>query len=241
MKILLAVTTFNQLEYTKKFINTIPEITIPGLDIMFFDDVSTDGTQDFIKSQGYKIFERKTPMGLTKSWNMAYEIFKTQNYDILILSNNDVLLNQTGLLNLINSAKDVQLSCPLTTKLGAGHNWENQTVTKHYPTLKIDVNNSVNHKKVQSSLKYKTLEMNKFNGFIFAMSRKIITAEYDKNNLFNPGNINVHQEGDLQSRMKTKPIVCLGSFIFHYKGVSFPIKGVKNGKDVRQDLKLYHK
>jgi len=72
------------------------------------------------------------------------------------------------------------------------------------------------------------------------MSRDIIAASYDSNNLFDPKNVNVHQEGDLHSRLKSQPAVCLGSFIFHYKGVSFPVKGVKNGKDVRQNLNLYH-
>jgi hypothetical protein len=73
------------------------------------------------------------------------------------------------------------------------------------------------------------------------MSRKIIESEYNSENLFNPTLTNVHQEGDLQSRMKELPTACLGSFVFHYKGVSFPIKGIHHGKDIRQNLNLYHK
>lgn len=97
-----------------------------------------------------------------------------------------------------------------------------------------------NFKKVQHHLKYEVKAMNKFNGFFFAMSRKIIQAAWNEGNLFNPKNVNVHQEGDIQQRMKEKPYLCLGSFIYHFKGVSFPKKGKKDGKDIRQDLKTYH-
>lgn len=240
MKTLLAVTTFNQLEYTKKLISSLEGINITGLEVAFFDDVSTDGTQSYLKSNGFTIFERKKPIGLTYSWNLAYQKFKDEGYDVLILANNDVLVNQYGLQNLINATKEHNLVCPLTTKLGAGHNWQNQALGVHYPKIGIDASKPENMMKIQTKLQNRTVKMNKFNGFFFAMSREIITASYNANNLFDPKNINVHQEGDLYSRLKSQPAVCLGSFIFHYKGVSFPIKGIKNGKDVRQNLNLYH-
>jgi hypothetical protein len=226
MKTLLAVTTYNQLEYTKKFVSSLKGISIPGLDVTFFDDVSTDGTQDYLKSSGFTLFERARPMGLTHSWNLAYQKFKNENYDVLILANNDVLVNQAGLQNLIGATGSHHLVCPLTTKLGAGHNWQNQAIGVRYPKIRVDASKPGN--------------MDKFNGFFFAMSRGIISAAHSKENLFDPKNTNVHQERDLQSRMKQKPAVCLGSFIYHFKGVSFPVKGTKNGKDVRQNLNIYH-
>jgi GT2 family glycosyltransferase len=241
MKILLAITTYNQLDYTKKLVSTLKTLTIPGLDIIFIDDVSKDGTQDFIKKCGYTLIERKEPKGLTWSWNIAYRKFKNENYDCFILSNNDVLLTDKSLTALINSTKQNTLVCPLSTKNGAGHNWQFQDVLKHYPNIKLDVNDPKNYKSVQDLLSHKIIKMQKFNGFLFAMSRKIIESEYNSENLFNPTLTNVHQEGDLQSRMKELPTACLGSFVFHYKGVSFPIKGIKNGKDIRQNLNLYHK
>ena len=82
--------------------------------------------------------------------------------------------------------------------------------------------------------------MDKFNGFFFAMSRDINTCAYNDKNLFNPKKINVQQESDLQGRLHQKPAVCLGSFIYHFKGVSFPVKGLKEGKDIRQNLNIYH-
>ena len=48
MKTLLAVTTYNQLGYTKKFVSSLKDISISGIDVAFFDDVSTDGTQNYL-------------------------------------------------------------------------------------------------------------------------------------------------------------------------------------------------
>lgn len=125
MKTLLAVTTYNQLSYTKKFLNAFKDVKIPGLDLLFVDDVSTDGTQQFLQQKGRKMLGRSKPRGLTYSWNLAYCKFKKENYDVLILANNDVLISQDALEKLIKATKNRMLVCPLTTKHGAGHNWKN--------------------------------------------------------------------------------------------------------------------
>lgn len=240
MKTLIAFTTYNQIEYTKKLVNCLKEITIPNLDIIFIDDVSKDGTQKFIKELSFNIIERNQPKGLTWSWNIAYRKFKNEGYDCLILSNNDVLFTKESLLNLINATKKHSLVCPLSTQKGAGHNWKNQAISLHYSNLSNLAEAPKNLIKVQSGLKNITVKMNKFNGFMFAMSRKIIQSEFNKDNLFNPANTNIHQEGDLQGRLKEAPALCLGSFVYHFKGVSFPKKGIVNGKDIRQNLRIYH-
>jgi len=159
MKTLLAITTYNQLEYTKKLIDTLKLLTVPNLDIIFIDDLSKDGTQEFIKSCGYKLIERNTPKGLTWSWNIAYRKFKNENYDYLLISNNDVLLCDNSVSNLINSCKDTQLSCPLSTKNGAGHNWREQSIHIHYPKLEINVNDETKYLEVQKELINKKIKM----------------------------------------------------------------------------------
>ena len=242
MKILFAVTTYNQLNYTKKFVKTFKEVSIPGLDLIFVDDVSKDGTQQFLKEHKHTLFERSEPKGLTFSWNIAYRKFKKGKYDVLILANNDILISEGAIKNLLTATKTHSLVCPLSTKKGAGHNCGAQGIQTHYPNLVGMAQRPRNYKKVQSKIKYGCKKMGRFNGFLFAMSRNIIKYEWDKDNLFNPGKVNVHQEGDLGGRMKNKenPVVCLGSFVFHFKGVSFPGPGRHQGKDARQFLKLYH-
>ena len=243
MKILLAVTTYNQLNYTKKFLKTLDKVDIPNMNIIFIDDVSTDGTQKFLKESKYCFIERKVPKGLTLSWNIAYRKFKDENYDVLILANNDVLVTKTAIVNLIKATKSHSLVCPITTKKGADHNWQSQSIHKYYPALSKLSQQPKQYKETQKKIKYKCKKMGRFNGFFFAISRSIIKYAFDKDNLFNPKNTNVHQEGDLSKRMKGKefPVVCLGSFVFHFKGVSFKKKVRKGKGDIRQHLSVWHK
>ena len=62
MKVLLAFTTYNQIEYTKKLVGCLKKINMPNLDVIFIDDVSKDGTQKFLKELDRRILllkERK--------------------------------------------------------------------------------------------------------------------------------------------------------------------------------------
>tara|TARA_R100000655_G_C2996228_1_gene193764 strand:- start:2463 stop:3206 length:744 start_codon:yes stop_codon:yes gene_type:complete len=247
MKTLLAITTYNQLKFTKLCINTLEKVRIPGLEIIFIDDVSTDGTVNFLKESRWNLDSRKEPKGLTWSWNKAYRQFKNKNYDNLILSNNDVLLTQQGINEFMRILKNNTLVVPLSTRRGAGHNWKEQSASTYYPSLRNKMNGPESHVNIQSEIlqkvnltKRRHRAINNFNGFFFGMNRSIISSAYNENNLFNPKLTNVGQETDLLRRLKSKPILSLGCFVYHYKGVSFNKKGLKNGKDIRQNLNLYH-
>jgi len=247
MKTLLAITTYNQLKFTKLCIQSLERIKIPNLDMMFIDDVSTDGTVKFLNESKFTLKSRKEPKGLTWSWNIAYRKFKEEGYDNLILSNNDVLLTQSGLNEIIKLLKNNTFVVPLSTRRGAGHNWKEQSINTYYPQLIGQANPPTNNVLIQSAIlkkvnltKRRKRIINNFNGFFFGMNRQIISSAYNENNLFNPKLTNVGQETDLLRRLKNKPILALGCFVYHYKGVSFPKKGLKNGKDIRQNLNLYH-
>ena len=248
MKTLLAITTYNQIKFTKLCIESLKNINIPGLDIIFIDDVSKDGTVKYLTESKYLFKGRGTPKGLTYSWNIAYKKFKNEKYQNLIISNNDVLFSKQSLEDLIKNLHQFTFVVPLTTKKGAGHNWQEQAINQYYPGLVRLAEQSQSYLKVQQKLiqlgsktkqYHKTLK--RFNGFIFGMNRNIIKYEFDKDNLFNPRNTNVGQEADLGRRLKEPIILSLTSFIYHFKGVSFPKKGKSiNGDDIRQNLNLYH-
>lgn len=243
MKILLIITTYNQLKYTTEFFANWKNDS--NIDIIFIDDTSTDGTINWLQKNNLTYITKNKPKGLTDSWNIGYSIFKKENYDFLIISNNDVLIPINSIESLIKNIVNKQIISPITTKLGAGHNWKYQSFENYWKDFKIDHKKSVNYQKVQDAINNKgnVLEMDHFNGFFFLMSRAIIKSEFNSNNLFNPANVNVHQESDLESRLINKPLLDTSSFVYHYKGVSFIKKknATTNIKgDIRQDLNLYH-
>ncbi len=243
MKTLLAITTYNQLRFTRLCIDCLNKINIKGLDIIFIDDVSKDGTVKFLKESKFQFQGRLVPKGLTWSWNIAYRKFKNEGYDNLIIANNDILISQSALNEFLSVLKTNTFVVPLSTKKGAGHNWKEQAINQYYPKLIEKSNKPLRHFDVQNDIKGSQIiqkKINQFNGFFFGMNRNIIPSEFNKETLFNPKLTNVGQESDLQKRLKVKPTLALRSFVFHFKGVSFPKKGLVNGKDIRQNLNLYH-
>ena len=99
-KLLFAITTYNDLEYTKICLDSLKEVKDIDLDIIIIDDYSDDDTVNWCKSNGYKVLERSKPLGLTYSWNEAYKYFKSNNYKYLVISNSDVVIPNNSLSEL---------------------------------------------------------------------------------------------------------------------------------------------
>lgn len=238
-KTLLLISTFNQLEYTKKCFLSIPDIE--NLDTVFVDDHSDEDTLDFFKSNNVNFITKEVGTGLTDSWNIGYRLFKDK-YSKLIISNNDVIFNKISVSNLIKHLDNHTLCCPMSSKRGAGHNARYQDVQLYYNDLGSAPSSELYQCKVVDKLNNNSAKyMPIFNGFCFGVNRDIIHSEYDKDHLFNPSMINVGQEQDLQFRLKEKAVVCLDSFIFHFKAVTVPSCGWENGVDRRNFLHRLHK
>jgi len=217
------------------------------LDILVVDDCSTDDTKNLCDKLGVKIICKEYPHGLTHSWNIGYQYFKENNYDILILSNNDILLPNNALHQMIKIHSESPIICPLSTEKGVGNRkW--QSIYKYYPFSKQFINNPTNYQLVQNKIhklnmkrlnKLSPIRIKKFSGFFFLMSKEIINYEYSKDILFNPQNINVGNEDELNERVLKNgsySLLCKRAFVFHFKGVSF--KGDLD--DERNDLSRYH-
>ena len=238
MKTLLAISTLNQIDYTRKCMKSIPKID--NLEILFIDDCSKDDTISTFKEDGWNYVTKTKGLGLTHSWNIAYRRFKL-SYDKLIISNNDVIFNEPSLISLINNLDNHTLCCPMSSKKGAGHNAEMQDVAKYYPEFGPQSCEESGHKEFISHLhRHDVVKMSRFNGFCFGVNRDIIASEYDNEHLFNKKKINTGQEGDLQNRLIKKPVVCLDSFIFHFKAITVKCPTRIQGKDSRDILERFH-
>jgi len=241
-KTLLAITTYNQLEYTKQCIGSIKKLDEVPFDIIIIDDCSSDGTVQWCKDNEIQIADKHKPMGAVHSWNVAYKFFKhNKQYKYLIISNNDVLIPQGAILELLKVASRWPFSvvAPLSTTVGAGHNGNVQGIEKMYQNINHDfVNDPRNYQAVQDqilTIKRKMLKSNNvfmldpcrvkmFNGFFFLMTRKVIDYEREDGFLFDPEKIMYKCEDEFNwSKLiphNDFPAVCKTSFIFHFKGMS---------------------
>lgn len=248
MNILLGVTTCNQLEYTKILIESYNKLDVK-YDLLVVDDFSKDDTLKYLDSQHIKYIKKNEPQGLTHSWNELYKYFKFNDYDALLFLNNDISISNNSIEPLLRGLECNELVCPMSTLKGVGHN-PPQSITNYYVNIPFDVNNYNNYQNTQdfilkSNIKEQYIDMNnKFNGFAFAVSKKIANAEYSKDVLFNPNNLNVGQESDLMSRLfkcNYRPVLCNKSFLFHYKGVTlYNNEDTKRNPNKRNNLNYYH-
>lgn len=243
MKTLLAITTLNQVKYTKIADRSIPDID--HLDVLYIDDKSNDNTVEYLTSNSRRVITKNEGCGLTDSWNIAYRVFKNERYSNLFISNNDVILNRLSIERMIEALKYNTVVCPLSSKHGSGHNYKYQDIGIYYPHLSSIASIEADQHKIPEMLnKSDVIEMERFNGFFFGVNTGIIKSQYDVNNLFDPSNQQCGQESDLERRLLNKPVLCCNSFIFHYKGITCPNIGVdENGKDLRNNPEIirgYH-
>jgi GT2 family glycosyltransferase len=239
-KLLLVITTYNQVEYTKLCFDSLKKVTDCKFDVLIIDDYSTDDTIDLCMDYEYEVIKKDKPMGLTHSWNLGYKRFKEDNYDHLIIANNDILIPNGSISELLSVFHKwpYTLVVPLTTTNGAGHNAEHQSIESHYDSIDQICNEPDNYQKVQDNIfeikknikKSNNLyvvdpyRVKMFNGFFFMANRNVVNYEYEKDILFNPRFIMTKNEDEFNwSKLipnNDYPAVCKTSFIYHFKGVS---------------------
>ena len=85
------------------------------------------------------------------------------------------------------------------------------------------------------------IRMKLFNGFFFMMSKKICQYEREDKNLFRPEYINIKNEDmfnwDNLLSNDDNVFLCMTSFIFHFKGVSFTKAGISYSNNLEEHLK----
>ncbi|GAX91983.1 glycosyltransferase family 2 protein [Effusibacillus lacus] len=67
----IMLTTYNQLEDTKRSLQSLRENTTIPYKLVIVDNASTDGTVDFLRDQGYQIIENQHPVCLSVALNQG--------------------------------------------------------------------------------------------------------------------------------------------------------------------------
>lgn len=215
---LLAFTTFNQLDMTRKCLEYAQDLGYP---ILVIDDCSTDGTQEYLSQIRVDAIFKAERKGLTDSWNRAYQFWKGTDHSHLVLCNNDVLIPAGAIEGMLWGH---QLVVPMCNYNGAGYACKEQGIGNWTAGAWHEMKEN-NTQGIQDILNKTTraafdfVHADCWTGFCMCMSRAIIEHELPDGNLFNPANINVGNDDDLAKRVQA--YIALGSFVYHFKGVSF--------------------
>ncbi len=211
---LIAVTTYNQVAMTHKCLDAVEKL---GYDILIIDDCSTEKLGVWMYYKLLTPIIKKERKGLTDGWNLAYKRWKlSETYSHLILMNNDVIVPKDCIENMLS---DHPLVVPMTSYNGAGYASKDQAIDYHVDVRHFDPVKSIDAQNIQDLCKREFKTIRSWTGFMMCMSRGIIEYERDDGNLFDPKNINVGNDDDLAKRVQAH--IALGSFVYHYKGVSF--------------------
>ncbi len=226
MKNLLAITVAGQLKWLDEAILTLQD----NLDVLVIDD-STPGNsiKDFCKWNEIGFVSKTKPMGLTNSWNLAYQYFKQNGYDNCILSNDDVRFPKGFSEGLIEGLKEFNLIAPLSNEPGNIWDIEHSPACqdiRRYTDIEPTAKGNLNKVQQVLSVRYRNgsfRQVNFINGFCLAFSRSIGKFAYNEQYplLFNPANINTWNEYDLAERINKKDGkvgICKTSYVFHWKG-----------------------
>ena len=221
MKVLFAITTLNQNNYTKQCLESLRGCE--GIDIEIWDDCSTENVNDLVSMFGAKFYTKKNPKGLTDSWNRIYRRFKISKYEACFISNNDIVTTPSAVRQMIIALQSNTLIVPVSSIKSVSGFLEQTTYRYGVPDLMA--NNPFQVNMVQNMLlrKHKDNPYSKlprFHGFFFGFNRKIFSQEYDEDHLFNPNHINVGNEDELSERLTIRPVVVKTAFVFHYKAVT---------------------
>ena len=118
----IVILTFNELEYTKKCVESIRRHTPEPHEIIFVDNGSKDGTVKWLKKLvnehgHYKLIENGKNLGFAKGCNQGIEAASS---DCILLLNNDVVVTEgwlAGMMECLNSAPDIGIVGPMTNNI----------------------------------------------------------------------------------------------------------------------------
>jgi len=117
MKCDIIIPVWNQLEYTKKLVDSIfQNTTFKDYKFIFIDNGSQDGTLEYLKTlKNTTIVKNSENIGVAPAWNQGLSLSKA-TYKVIM--NNDVVVSPGWLSNMIYTmeSKNIKIACPHYTE-----------------------------------------------------------------------------------------------------------------------------
>lgn len=221
-KVSIVFITYNQLKFTKKFINSIRKFT-SCYELITVDNKSTDGTIDYLKelqrtNDNIKLVLNKNNFGFPRAVNQALKIAEG---DFLLLVNNDIVVTKNWLNRMIEVAesdKEIGIVGPISNSVSG-----------------VQLDKNAKYESIEQMHKYAQLVSRKNKGKIEEFPRVAFLCTLIKKEVidkigglderFSPGNF---EDDDFCLRAQLagyKTVIAKDVFIHHYGSVSFKQNG----------------
>jgi GT2 family glycosyltransferase/predicted SAM-dependent methyltransferase/predicted O-methyltransferase YrrM len=233
----IVILTFNQLDHTKKCVNSIQKHTPEAHEIIFVDNASTDGTVEWLRqmiheNSNYRLIENKENLGFAAGNNQG---LAEANGDYLLLLNNDTVVTEGWLarmLSVFNRYLEVGIvgpvsnyvSGPQQVKGGSYQNLEEmQCFAKQW---------SAEHQE-------QTMEFQRVVGFCLLAKREVIDRIGGLDEQFGSGNF---EDDDFCLRAAVagyKARIAQDAFIHHTGSQTFKAAGINYQKSLEHNWEIF--
>lgn len=214
----IVILTFNQLEYTKKCVESIRRFTPENHEIIFVDNASKDGTREWLKKlvsedSNYRLIENKENLGFAKGCNQGISESKGE---FILLLNNDVIVTEgwlSGLIDCLKSAPDAGIVGPMTNNISG------------LQKVEVDYKNGDGiddfARRFKKTFRGRRIPLRRIVGFCMLFKRELIDRIGLLDESFGTGNF---EDDDLCLRAELagfRNYVAGDTFIHHYGSRSF--------------------
>ena len=211
----IVILGFNQVEYTKKCIESIRKHTRQKYELIIIDNGSRDGTEAYFRSiPNAKVIINRENLGVAKGWNQGMRLAEGEY--ILIL-NNDIIVGPNWLENMVRLAE----SDPTIGLVGPRSNYIAGPQVVSNVSYKVEGEIQDFIRKWQGDHDLSAAEFGFIKGFCHLIPRRVFTKVGFYDERFGKGNfedddycMRVHHHG-------FRAVFASDSFIHHYGSVSF--------------------
>ncbi len=221
----IIILTYNQLEYTKKCLESISAFTNSNYEIIILDNASTDGTVDYLKElkkvdHRVKIIFNQLNLGFPKAVNLG---IKAALGKYVVIANNDIIVTKGWLKKLIELAESnsqVGLVGPISNAV-SGVQLDKNAAYKSIDEMNLYA------AKVSENNKGKYFEFPRIAFLCTLIKKDVISKIGGLDERFSPGNF---EDDDFCLRAQIagyKTLVAQDVFIHHFGSKSFTAEGTK--------------
>lgn len=221
----IIVATYNQLDYTKTFYDSLLKNTDQSYEIIFVDNSSTDGTREYLESladekENVNVIFNEVNLGFPKAINQAVALARGK---YIIVVNNDIVVTKgwlEGLISVAESEGNIGIVGPISNEVSG-----------------LQKDNEAKYKSVEEMHEYAHRVAGKNSGQTLNFPRVAFLCTLIKKELiekigglderFSPGN---YEDDDFCLRAQLagyKTVIAKDVFIHHFGSKSFKADGTQ--------------
>ncbi len=233
----IVILTFNELDYTRKCVESLQKNTPEPHEIIFVDNDSKDGTVKWLRrlveeNSNYQLIENRENLGFAKGCNQGIEASKGE---YILLLNNDVLVTDNwlpGMLEHLKSSPDIGVVGPMTNNISGIQKVERVTYKSvdYLEAYAHEFRNRNRHRRVTSR---------RLVGFCMLFRRSLVNEIGPLDESFGTGNF---EDDDFCLRAALagyRNVIAGDVFIHHYGSRSFIGNRIHYGTSLTGNRKIF--